>query len=215
MKFSIGITSLALIAGTARADPQMCCTYNFAKCSDGWCNTEERCGGCNGEWAEVDESSNCVAWHGGCSSSDECCSELACIADASGWKSCQLGGCTNDYVDFIDKKTWCGATDSNCEACGGVWTMNQGGKPVDPFAGCCTNDFKECIAKSEWCGRTPDKCDGCGSFWLTNGIQEDCTVRYKPCKVDDESPNNGCCDGLTCIDVEGWASCDVPAAEAP
>jgi len=67
-------------------------------------------------------------------------------------------------------------------------------------SGCCSQDFKTCIS---WCGSTESQCANCNQdvFWV-DCPNQDCKPRHSDCTND----KNGCCDGLTCVDVNPFYS---------
>jgi expansin (peptidoglycan-binding protein) len=82
--------------------------------------------------------------------------------------------------------------------------------PVTPTTGigngngCCSLDYKNCVV---WCGSSYDSCTNCAStdvVWLQNGPPQNnqCVERWGGC--DNNSNNNGCCDGLTCRWRDGY-----------
>ena len=74
-------------------------------------------------------------------------------------------------------------------------------------SGCCSQDFASCVT---WCGTTKDSCLNCNQdvHWIC-GDQQGCMPRYSDCTND----KTGCCDGLTCVDVNpGYSQCQYVAA---
>jgi len=80
-------------------------------------------------------------------------------------------------------------------------------------SGCCSQNFASCVS---WCGTTENECLNCNQdvHWIC-GEQNDCKARWNDCSND----KNGCCDGLTCVDVNpGYSQCryvEGPAPTAP
>lgn len=77
-------------------------------------------------------------------------------------------------------------------------------------SGCCSQDFASCVS---WCGTSKSECLSCGQdvHWIC-GDQNDCMPRWSDCTND----KNGCCDGLTCVDVNpGYSQCKYVAGPPP
>jgi len=77
-------------------------------------------------------------------------------------------------------------------------------------SGCCSQDFATCIS---WCGTSKSECLSCGQdvHWIC-GDQQGCMPRWSDCTND----KNGCCDGLTCVDVNpGYSQCKFVAGPPP
>eukprot|EP00547_Thalassionema_nitzschioides_P009098 CAMPEP_0194226570 /NCGR_PEP_ID=MMETSP0156-20130528/42127_1 /TAXON_ID=33649 /ORGANISM="Thalassionema nitzschioides, Strain L26-B" /LENGTH=734 /DNA_ID=CAMNT_0038958965 /DNA_START=240 /DNA_END=2441 /DNA_ORIENTATION=+ len=77
-------------------------------------------------------------------------------------------------------------------------------------SGCCSQDFASCVT---WCGTSKNECLSCGQdvHWIC-GDQQDCKPRWSDCTND----KNGCCDGLTCVDINpGYSQCKVVAGPPP
>jgi len=80
----------------------------------------------------------------------------------------------------------------------------------DGPTGCCSQDFASCVT---WCGTSKDQCLSCGQdvHWIC-GPQSGCKSRWNDCTND----KNGCCDGLTCVDVNpGYSQCQYVAGPPP
>jgi len=69
-------------------------------------------------------------------------------------------------------------------------------------SGCCSQNFASCVS---WCGTLSSEreCHECNQdlHWIC-GEQQNCKRRWDDCTSD----NSGCCDGLTCVNVNPFHS---------
>ena len=78
-------------------------------------------------------------------------------------------------------------------------------------SGCCSQNFKDCIS---WCGGKKSECLSCNQdvAWI-NCPGQNCVKRYDACTGNAA----GCCDGLTCVDVNSnYSQCQyVKQTDSP